>query len=90
VLSAGPHRLEAAGEMGIPQIVSAGALDMVNFGAPETIPAKYANRTFYRHNPLVTLMRTTPEENAALGKTIADKLNKAAGPTVFMIPKQGV
>ncbi len=79
VLSAGPNRLEAAGEMGIPQIVSAGALDMVNFGAPETIPAKYADRTFYRHNPLVTLMRTTIEENAALGRIIAEKLNKRPG-----------
>ena len=90
VLSAGRDRLEAAGAMGIPQIVSAGALDMVNFGAPETIPAKYADRIFYRHNPLVTLMRTTIEENAALGKTIAEKLNKATGPTVFMIPGRGV
>ncbi|MEQ1956457.1 Tm-1-like ATP-binding domain-containing protein [Mesorhizobium sp. CN2-181] len=90
VLSAGPHRLEAAGEKGIPQVVSAGALDMVNFGAPETIPAKFADRTLYRHNPLVTLMRTTPEENAALGAIIAQKLNRATGPTVFMIPKQGV
>jgi uncharacterized protein (UPF0261 family) len=90
VLSAGRDRLEAAGAMGIPQIVSAGALDMVNFGAPETIPAKYAERTFYRHNPLVTLMRTTIEENVTLGKTIAEKLNKAIGPTVFMIPKKGV
>jgi uncharacterized protein (UPF0261 family) len=90
ILSAGPHRLEAAGEKGIPQVVSAGALDMVNFGAPDTVPARYAGRTFYRHNPLVTLMRTTPEENAALGATIAQKLNRATGPTVFMIPKQGV
>jgi uncharacterized protein (UPF0261 family) len=66
VLSAGPHRLEAAGEMGIPQVVSLGALDMVNFGAPETIPAKFADRTFYQHNPQVTLMRTTAAENAEL------------------------
>jgi uncharacterized protein (UPF0261 family) len=90
VLSAGPHRLEAAGEKGIPQVVSAGALDMVNFGAPETIPAKFAGRTFYRHNPLVTLMRTTPEENAALGAIIAQKLNRATGPTIFMTPLKGV
>ena len=60
VLSAGPHRLEAAGEMGIPQVVSLGALDMVNFGAPETVPEKYRGRLFYQHNPQVTLMRTTP------------------------------
>jgi uncharacterized protein (UPF0261 family) len=90
ILSAGPRRLEAAGENGTPQVVSAGALDMVNFGAPENVPQRYASRTFYRHNPLVTLMRTTPEENAALGATIAEKLNRAAGPTIFMIPKRGV
>ena len=74
----------------MPQVVSAGALDMVNFGAPETVPAKYAERTFYRHNPLVTLMRTTPAENAELGRIIAGKLNEATGPTVFMIPRRGV
>lgn len=90
VLSAGPHRLEAAGEMGIPQVVSAGALDMVNFGAPETVPARYAGRQFYRHNPLVTLMRTTPAENAELGRIVAAKLNRATGPTIFMIPRKGV
>lgn len=90
ILSAGPHRLEAAGEAGIPQVVSAGALDMVNFGAPETVPDKYRDRTFYRHNPLVTLMRTTAEENAALGRIIGEKLSRARGPTVFMIPKRGV
>lgn len=90
VLSAGPDRLEAAGEMGIPQVVSAGALDMVNFGAPETVPSKYADRKFYRHNPLVTLMRTTPAENAELGAIVAQKLNRARGPTTFMIPRKGV
>lgn len=90
VLTAGPDRLQAAGEKGVPQVVSAGALDMVNFGAPETVPAKYAERTFYRHNPLVTLMRTTPAENDELGRIIAGKLNEATGPTVFMIPRRGV
>jgi len=90
VLSAGPHRLEAAGEKGLPQVVSLGALDMVNFGAPETIPVRYADRTFYRHNPLVTLMRTTPAENAELGAILARKLNEANGPTILMIPKKGV
>jgi uncharacterized protein (UPF0261 family) len=63
---------------------------MVNFGAPETVPAKYADRLLYRHNPLATLMRTTKEENAKLGVMIAAKLNKAIGPTIFMIPKRGV
>ena len=90
VLTAGPHRLEAAGAAGIPQVVSAGALDMVNFGAPDTVPEKYRDRLFYRHNPMVTLMRTTAEENATLGRILADKLGRATGPTVFMIPTGGV
>jgi len=90
VLSAGPNRLEAAGETGVPQVISLGALDMVNFGARESIPAKYAERKLYPHNPLVTLMRTTREENAELGRIIAAKLSKAKGPTVLMIPKKGV
>jgi uncharacterized protein (UPF0261 family) len=90
VLTAGPNRLEAAGETGVPQVVSLGALDMVNFGARETIPSKYAERQLYPHNPLVTLMRTTREENAELGRIIAAKLSKAKGPTVLMIPKKGV
>jgi uncharacterized protein (UPF0261 family) len=90
VLSAGPDRLTAAGEKGIPQVVSAGALDMVNFGAPETVPARYAARLFYRHNPQVTLMRTTVEENAELGRILARKLNAAKGPTAFLLPKGGV
>jgi uncharacterized protein (UPF0261 family) len=90
VLSAGPNRLEAAGETGVPQVVSLGALDMVNFGARESIPAKYGERKLYPHNPLVTLMRTTREENAELGRIIASKLGKAKGPTVLMIPKKGV
>jgi uncharacterized protein (UPF0261 family) len=90
VLTAGPNRLEAAGETGVPQVVSLGALDMVNFGARDTVPAKYSGRTFYQHNPLVTLMRTTPAENAELGRIIAAKLNRAKGPTVLMIPNKGV
>ncbi len=88
VLTAGPNRLEAAGETGVPQVVSLGALDMVNFGARETIPSKYAERKLYPHNPLVTLMRTTREENAELGRIIAAKLSKAKGPTVLMIPEE--
>ena len=90
VLSAGPDRLEAAGAAGIPQVVSVGALDMVNFGARDTVPARYADRLFYQHNPIVTLMRTTAEENARLGAMIAAKLNRARGPTVLMIPARGV
>ena len=90
VLSAGPDRLEAAGAAGLPHEVYVGALRMEKFGAPETVPARYADRLFYEHNALVTLMRTTPEENAALGAIIAVKLNRAKGPTVLMIPERGV
>jgi uncharacterized protein (UPF0261 family) len=90
VLTAGPHRLEAAGKKGVPQVVSVGALDMVNFGAPETVPSKFAGRLFYPHNPAVTLMRTTPEENRELGEMLARKLNQAQGPVVLLLPLQGV
>ena len=90
VLSAGPHRLEAAGKKGIPQVVAPGALDMVNFGPPETVPEKFKTRRFYQHNPTVTLMRTTKEENAQLGRIIAEKLNAAKGPTTFFYPRNGV
>ncbi|RKJ83043.1 UPF0261 family protein [Butyricicoccus sp. 1XD8-22] len=90
VLNAGPHRLEAAGRKGIPQVVSVGALDMVNFGPYDTVPAKYRNRLLYQHNPTVTLMRTTAEENRGLGKTLAAKLNAAKGKTVLLLPLKGV
>jgi uncharacterized protein (UPF0261 family) len=90
VLSAGPDRLTAAGARGIPQVVSLGALDMVNFGPPDTIPARFRDRTFYRHNPSVTLMRTTAEECAQLGRILATKLDAAAGPTVVFVPRGGV
>ena len=68
VLSAGPDRLEAAGAAGVPQVVSLGALDMVNFGPRETVPPQFEGRNLYVHNPTVTLMRTTPEECAELGR----------------------
>lgn len=90
VLSAGPDRLEAAGKHGLPQVVSPGALDMVNFGPMDTVPEKFRQRNLYKHNPTVTLMRTTAEECAELGRIIARKLNKARGPVAVLIPKRGV
>ena len=90
ILSAGPDRLTAAGARGIPQVISLGALDMVNFGPPETIPSRFQDRLFYRHNPSVTLMRTTPEEMAQLGSELASKANAAIGPTRVMLPLRGV
>ncbi len=90
VLSAGPDRLEAAGELGVPQVVSLGALDMVNFGPMESVPQEFRDRNLYVHNPTVTLMRTTPEECAELGRRIARKLNAAKGPVTLFVPLGGV
>jgi uncharacterized protein (UPF0261 family) len=90
VLSAGPDRLEAAGRLGLPQVVSCGALDMVNFGARDTVPPRFEDRNLYVHNPSVTLMRTTPEECAELGRRIARKLSAATGPTALFLPLGGV
>jgi uncharacterized protein (UPF0261 family) len=90
VLSAGPHRLEAAGRLGVPQVVSLGALDMVNFGPRDTVPAAFDGRTFYRHNPSVTLMRTTAEECAELGRRVGRKLSAATGPVALFVPLRGV
>ncbi len=88
-LSAGPRRLEAAGARGLPQVVLPGAMDMVNFGLPETVPPKYADRRLYRHSPTTTLMRTTVEENRILGKWVGEKLAKATGPTMLILPLLG-
>ncbi len=90
VMSAGPHRLEGAGRKGIPQLVCPGAIDMVNFGPKETVPAQFRGRNLYVHNPSVTLMRTTPEECAEIGRITAVKLNRANGPVIVVIPLRGV
>jgi uncharacterized protein (UPF0261 family) len=90
VLPAGPERLEVAGRKGLPEVVSLGALDMVNFGARDTVPPQFESRNLYVHNPSVTLMRTTPEECAELGRIIAQKLAGARGPVALFIPLKGV
>jgi uncharacterized protein (UPF0261 family) len=90
ILSAGPERLEAAVLKGVPQVVSVGALDMVNFGPLDTVPERFAGRKFHAHNPSVTLMRTTPEENSALGTMMAKTLSRCRAPAVVMIPLRGV
>ena len=90
VLSAGPSRLEAAAAAGIPQVVSTGALDMVNFGPRDELPAEFESRNIHVHNPQVTLMRTTPDECAELGRIIGEKLAAATGPTALALPLHGV
>jgi len=90
VLAAGPERLEVAGRNGLPQVVSLGALDMVNFGARDTVPPRFKGRNLYVHNPSVTLMRTTPEECAELGRIVAGKLSAARGPVALFVPLNGV
>ena len=90
VLSAGPHRLEAAGRAGVPQVVSLGALDMVNFGPRASVPDRFADRQLYVHNPTITLMRTTPEECAELGRRVGAKLSAATGPVALFVPLRGV
>jgi uncharacterized protein (UPF0261 family) len=89
-LTAGPDRLTAAAIQGVPQVISVGALDMVNFGPPATVPQKFKERRFYQHNPTITLMRTTPAENDLLGKQIAEKASAARGPTAVLVPLRGV
>ena len=90
VMSAGPYRLEAAGRMGIPQLICPGAIDMVNFGPVETVPARFQSRDLYIHNASVTLMRTTPEECEEIGRITAIKLNRSHGPVTVLIPLHGV
>ena len=90
VLTAGPDRLTAAGERGIPQVVSVGALDMVNFLGIDSVPERFRGRKLHRHNENVTLMRTTPEECARLGEEIGRKLSAARGPVTVLLPLRGV
>ncbi|RAL11557.1 Tm-1-like ATP-binding domain-containing protein [Aspergillus homomorphus CBS 101889] len=92
VLSAGPHRLEAAASAGIPQVVSVGACDMINYGTRDTVPERLADRNIYEHNPTVTLVRTTPEENRKVGRFIVEKLRGARKPEniVVVLPTGGV
>ena len=90
VLSAGPDRLGSIARTRIPYVGSVGALDMVNFGGFDTVPEKYRGRNLYRHNPQVTLMRTTAAENKTMGKWIAERLNRCEGEVRFLIPEGGV
>ncbi len=90
ICSAGPDRLTAASQMGIPQVVVPGCLDMVNFGPLNTVPGNYKDRQLYSWAPDVTLMRTNKEENRILGKTIADKINASKGPVTVVLPIGGL
>jgi uncharacterized protein (UPF0261 family) len=90
VCSAGPERFEAIAKTGVPWVASVGALDMVNFWAPKTVPERYRGRLFHAHNANVTLMRTTPEENAKIGFWLAEKLNRSPGPVRLLLPEGGV
>jgi uncharacterized protein (UPF0261 family) len=90
VLSAGPDRLTAAGAAGVPQVIAPGALDMVNFGPPATVPGQFSGRLFFEHNPTVTLMRTTAQEMAELGARIGRKTAAATGPAEVFWPERGV
>jgi uncharacterized protein (UPF0261 family) len=90
VLSAGPDRLTAAGAAGLPQVIAPGALDMVNFGPPATVPGEFGGRLFFEHNPTVTLMRTTAGEMAELGARIGRKAAAATGPAEVFWPERGI
>lgn len=90
VFSAGEGRLRSAGAAGIPQVVSLGALDMVNFGPKDTVPPEFAHRNLYVHNATTTLMRTTPEECAELGRRLAERVAAGRGTRIVMIPTRGV
>ena len=86
----GPDRFGAIARTGVPYVGACGALDMVNFGPKDTVPERYRDRNLYVHNPQVTLMRTTPEENRRMGEWIGQKLNACPGPVRFLLPEGGV
>ncbi len=90
ILGAGPARMDGAAKAKVPCIITPGCLDMVNFGEPQTVPDKFKGRTFYHHNPQVTLMRTTPEECAALGRILAEKANVCTAPVTVLLPLKGI
>ncbi len=90
VLTAGPQRLEAAARSGVPAIVVPGCLDMVNFGARDTVPSQFEGRNFYLHNPQVTLMRTNAAECAELGRILAEKVNASTGPVRVLVPTRAI
>jgi len=90
VLSAGPERCLAASRAGIPAVLVPGCVDMANFGTPDTVPEKYANRTLYKWNPNVTLLRTNAEENRRIGEMLGTAANAATAPVAFLLPLGGV
>jgi uncharacterized protein (UPF0261 family) len=90
ILGAGPERLDAAARARVPAVIAPGCLDMVNFGEPASVPAKFAGRTFYQHNPQATLMRTTAAECAELGRILADKINRYTAPVTVLLPRGGI
>ena len=90
VMAAGEDRLDAIARSRVPYVGSCGALDMVNFGAPDTVPERFAGRRFYEHNAQVTLMRTTVDENVGIGRFLARKIDACPGPLLFLLPTGGV
>ncbi len=90
VLAATQDRFGAIAPTGLRCVLSVGACDMINFWAPETMPARLADREIYRHNAQITLMRTTPAENAEIGRWIGKKLNCCDGPVHLLLPEKGV
>jgi uncharacterized protein (UPF0261 family) len=88
-LTAGPDRLDAAGELALPQVVSIGATDQITFTPPQAVPTEYRDRTSYDHNPSITLVRSNAEECAEFGRVVAEKLNRARGPVSFFVPLRG-